>query len=144
MPNESRVRQPQVDKVDARCARLAAQQRSILTLDDLRSCGLSRQAVTKRVNAGRLHPLYRGVYALGHPNISLEARFLAAVKACGLDAVLSHFAAAVLYGWLKWDDRYPEVTAPTARSHPGIYTHRSKDIERTFHKGIPVTSQQER
>ena len=72
MPRESRVRQPQVDKVDARCARLAAQQRSILTLDDLRTCGLSRQAVTKRVNAGRLHPLYRGVYALGHPNISLE------------------------------------------------------------------------
>ncbi|MDA0160704.1 DUF559 domain-containing protein [Solirubrobacter ginsenosidimutans] len=65
--------------------------------------------------------------------------FLAAVRACGPSAVLSHFSAAVLYGWFDWDDRFPEVTANHPRGHAGIYTHRSQSIERTEFKGIPVT-----
>jgi hypothetical protein len=112
---------------------------SILDAADLQACGLTRQAVAKRVASGRLFPKYRGVYALGHPNLSLEGQFLAAVKACGPDAVLSHYSAAALYRLLAWDDRFPEVTAPNPRKHRGIYTHRSNHIERTFHKGIPVT-----
>ncbi len=125
-PASVELDRPQVDKVDARCARLggaAAEHPRRSTI--CAPAGSLVRPSTKRVNAGRLHPLYRGVYALGHPNISLEGLFLAAVKACGPDAVLSHFSAAVLRGWLKWDGRYPEVTAPTARSHPGIYTHRA-------------------
>jgi hypothetical protein len=89
----------------------AARQWNVLDLDDLRACGLSRQAVWKRVQAGRLFPKYRGVFALGQPILSLEGEFLAAVKACGVGAVLSYFSAAVLYGWLRWDGRFPEVTA---------------------------------
>ena len=120
-------------------ASLAARQWNVLDLADLRNCGLTRQAVWKRVQAGRLFPKYQGVYALGHPNLSLEGLFLAAVKACGLGAVLSHFSAAVLYGWFRWDGRFPEVTAKNPRTHAGIFTHRSNTIERTLHKGIPVT-----
>ncbi|HET6551838.1 MAG TPA: type IV toxin-antitoxin system AbiEi family antitoxin domain-containing protein [Solirubrobacter sp.] len=120
-------------------AALAARQWSVVDLDELQACGLSRQAVTKRVSAGRLYPQYRGVYALGHPNLSLNGQFLAAVKACGPDAVLSHFSAAVLHRLLTWDDRYPEVTTPTPRRHPKIRTHRSNNIERTYRDGIPVT-----
>ena len=47
-------------------------------------------------------PLHRGVYAVGHRAIPLEGRFLAAVKACGQRAVLSHRAAAVLWGFDEW------------------------------------------
>jgi very-short-patch-repair endonuclease len=111
----------------------------VLDLDDLRASGLSRQAVWKRVQAGRLFPKYPGVFALGSPKLTLEGVFLAAVKACGLGAVLSHFSAAVLYGWFRWDGRFPEVTASNPRTHAGIYTHRSNHIERTLYKGIPVT-----
>ena len=53
-----------------------------------------------RVRNGRLHPLHRGVYAVGHPNLPLEGRFLAAVKACGPGAVLSHYSAAALWGFV--------------------------------------------
>ena len=70
----------------------------VLSLDELRSCGFSRDAVESRVRNGHLHPLYRGVYAVGHANVSREGAFLAAVKACGPTAVLSHFSAAALYG----------------------------------------------
>jgi hypothetical protein len=73
------------------------------------------------------------------PKLSLEGEFLAGVKACGLGAALSHFSAAVLRGWFRWDGRFPEVTATNPRRHEGIYTHRSNKIERTFYNGIPVT-----
>jgi hypothetical protein len=68
-----------------------------------------------------------------------EGQFLAAVKACGLEAVLSHYAACVLRDWLRWDGRPIDVTAPTAHRHPRIRVHRSKHIEREFFKRIPVT-----
>jgi hypothetical protein len=96
-----------------------------------------------RVRNGQLHPLYRGVYAVGHTNLSLHGHFLAAVKACGPTAVLSHFAAAALYELIRWDDRYPEVTTTTTRTHKGICTHRSSMLEVqdiTRRHGIPTTT----
>ena len=126
-------------KVDLRCVRRASSQWKILDADDLRECGLTREAIRTRVRNGRLHPLYRGVYAWGDPHHPLEACWLAAVKACGRDAVLSHYSAACLWCLLKWDYRDPQVTAPTLRKHESIHTHKSQHIERTFRMGIPVT-----
>jgi very-short-patch-repair endonuclease len=126
-------------------ARRAAEQLGVLSLDDLRACGLARDAVSVRVRNGRLHRIHRGVYAVGHANISLEGRFLAAVKACGPGAVLSHFSAAALWGLLDWDDRHPEVTVfgMATRVHPGLRVHRTRRLDRQDvgrHEGIPVTS----
>ena len=53
-------------------ARLAAQQWGVLSLDELRSCGLVATRSKSRVRSGHLHPLYRGVYAVGHTNLALE------------------------------------------------------------------------
>jgi hypothetical protein len=82
------------------------------------------------------------VYAVGHANPPLNGLFLAAVKACGTTAVLSHFSAAALYGFLTWDDRHPEITAPKAHSHRGIRAHRTtldpRDITR--HQTIRTTT----
>jgi hypothetical protein len=130
------------NRPDVRVARLAGEQWGVLSLDELRSCGLRRGVVESRVRNGHLHPLYRGVYAVGHANVTREGRFLAAVKACGPNAVLSHFSAAALYGLVRWDERYPEVTLAdtTPRNHRGIRTHRTTMPDRTRHKGIPVTT----
>ena len=106
---------------------------------ELRACGLTDRAIYTRVETGRLFPKYRGVYALGSPNISLEGQLFAAARACGPDAVVSHYSAGALRGWVRWDHRLPEVTAPTARRHKGIRTHRSANVERTFFNGIPIT-----
>jgi Transcriptional regulator, AbiEi antitoxin/Protein of unknown function (DUF559)/AbiEi antitoxin C-terminal domain len=149
MPTERRVSQPQADKLDARAdvcvAHRAAEQWGVLSASELRACGLSRQAISVRVRNGRLHPIHRGVYAVGHANITLHGRFLAAVKACGAGAALSHFSAAALFGFLKWDDRYLEVTVRGAgtRAHGGIRFHRTCVLDAedlTRHEGIPVTS----
>jgi hypothetical protein len=91
------------------------------------------------VRRGILHPLYRAVFAWGHHNISTEGRFLAAVKACGAYAVLSHFSAAALHALVTWDGRPLEITAPSKHRHPRIKAHRSQRIERVLLKGIPAT-----
>lgn len=72
--------------------------------------GFSHTAVFDRVQNGRLHPMYRGVYAVGHAKPPLEGCFLAAVKACRPGALLSHHAAAAHWDYLPWDGRDPEVT----------------------------------
>ncbi len=126
-------------KVDARVAQAAAGQWSVLSLDELHRCGLTDKAVMVRVRNGLLHPRYRGVYAVGHDNPGLEGCWLAAVKACGTGAVLSHYAAACLWCLLDWDYRDVEVTTHNPRRHQGIRAHRSDNIERTHRKGIPVT-----
>jgi hypothetical protein len=89
--------------------------------------------------------VHRGVYAVGHANPPLEGRFLAAVKACGPRAVLSHYSAAAHWDFVDWDDRFPEVTVVGAgtRVHRGLRVHRTcvlepEDVQR--HQGIRVAS----
>ncbi|MDA0170488.1 type IV toxin-antitoxin system AbiEi family antitoxin domain-containing protein [Solirubrobacter taibaiensis] len=137
MPRERQVGQPAVDQL---IARVAAGQHGVVDLADLRACGLSKQAVSKRVAAGRLVPLYRGVFAIGHANVPFQGWCLAAVLACGAGAALSHFAAAVLWGLLDPTGRYPDVIAPTPRRHDGINTFQGTNYDVTVHKGIPVTT----
>ena len=111
----------------------------MLSVAELRACGLSADAILTRVRRGNLHPLHRGVYAVGHRNVTTEGRFLAAVKACGEHAVLSHYCAACHHGWLGYRGRPVDVTAPTKRTRPTIKTHRSEVIERIVVRQIPVT-----
>jgi hypothetical protein len=71
---------------------------------------------------------------------------LAAVKACGPAAILSHMPAATLWGFADRDEeRAPEVTVigDGARSHPGIRIHRTARIDRCdwrMWQAIPVTT----
>src|SRR4051812_37788840 len=91
---------------------VADRQYGVITLAQLRELGLSPSAVRDRVAAGRLRRLYRGVYAFGHTALRPEGRVLAAVMACGPDAVASHRAAADLLGLLKSARAGVDVTSP--------------------------------
>jgi very-short-patch-repair endonuclease len=128
-----------------RVAAAAARQWGVLSIRELRAYGLSDKAVAARVRRGSLHPLYRGVYAVGHRGLALEGRFLAAVKACGPGTVLSHFSAGALWGLVRWDDRYPEVTVPAGRTprHRRLRAHQSSALgpdDTTRRHNIPVTT----
>jgi very-short-patch-repair endonuclease len=130
---------------DVQVAQRAAEEWGVVSLDELCACGLTKQGVAVRAANGRLHRLYRGVYAVGHANPPLEGRFLAAVKACGPGALLSHYSAGALWRIVEWDDRYLEVTVRgvTRRLHRGLRVHRALTLESrdaTRHEGIPVTT----
>lgn len=130
---------------DVVVARRASDEWGVLSLVELQACGLSRREIEVRVRNGWLHPIYRGVYAVGHAAVSPEGTWLAATKAIGPDAVLSHFAASCHWEFIKWDGRHPEVTVPRVgvRGCSGIRVHCTSVLEPCdlmHHNGIPVTS----
>jgi hypothetical protein len=131
--------------LNAQLARLAARQHGLVTAAQFGEAGLTRGAVAQRVAAGRLHPKYRGVYAVGHARLSQHGRWMAAVLAAGEGALLSHLAAAKL--WEVWRRRVPagiDVTVPKQRrDRPGVRVHRTRNLDPrdvTVHDGIPVTT----
>lgn len=97
------------------------------------------------VRAGKLHVVHRGVYAVGHRRLSGRGHVMAAVLACGPDAVASHRTAADL--WLIRRTATPrvDVTAPGRSRHRrrGIVVHRPRALapaDLTVTEGIPATS----
>jgi hypothetical protein len=98
---------------EVRLARVAADQHGVVTQAQLIAAGLDRDAIAYRRRVGRLHLLHRGVYAVGHRPPSPLATAIAAVLACGPDAVLSHRSAAALWRIVARWHTPTEVTAPT-------------------------------
>ena len=109
----------------------------------LGNLGLSVSAIRHRVRKGRLHPIHRGVYAVGHPDLTRRGRWMAAVLVCGPGGALSHSSAAALYAMLDREGLI-EVSVPTRRNprHSDIRIHRTQlpDIDVGHHDRIPVTS----
>lgn len=113
--------------VDWRIAQIARCQHGIVTAKQLVELGLTLGAIAKRARRGRLHRMHQGVYAVGHDGLSKEARWMAAVLACGHDAVLSHGAAAVHWGLLRPLDGPIDISIPSQRGRKrrhGIRIHR--------------------
>jgi hypothetical protein len=106
--------------------------------------GYSHSAVTRATRRGRLHRLYRGVFAVGHTDLSAQAECLAAVFACGPGALLSHHSAAWLWGIARWSHRPISVTAPSRRKpRPPIRLRHSRALtpeDRALYEDIPVTA----
>src|SRR5688500_5467168 len=99
-------------RLDVLIARLAAAQHGVISLTQLLSLGLSRSMVADRARNGRLHRIHRGVYAVGHPKLSNEGKWMAAVLAYEGDTVLSHRSAAELWRLLPARTGAVDVTVP--------------------------------
>lgn len=130
---------------DRRLAALASRQHGVVALGQLKALGLTASGVRDRVRSGRLHRLHRGVYAVGHRNVSPRGRWLAAVLACGPGAALSHRSAAALRGLRPTGAAKIDVTAPrrSGRRRAGITVHAGGTLARrdvTTIDGIPCTS----
>ena len=86
---------------------------------------------------------YAGVYRVGHRAPSVEADYLAAVRACGDGALLCGRSAAYLYGIVKRPPLRPEVLVVRERRIRGLATRRTRHLDRrdaTERRGIPVTT----
>jgi Transcriptional regulator, AbiEi antitoxin/Protein of unknown function (DUF559) len=147
-----------VASVDRRIARIAAQQHGVVSIDQLRRCGLSEAAIANRVAAGRLHRVHRGAYAVGHAALGPEGKLLGAVLAVGRGAhrggtVLEHWGAAVSHRSAASLWRLvPTVAEPChvivagdggRAARAGIRVHRSTSLvpaQVTLCRGVPVTT----
>jgi len=130
---------------DAAIAAVAGRQHGLVDRGQLLALGLTAGAIGHRLSLGRLHRVHLGVYAVGHPAVSRRGRWLAAVLACGSDAVLSHRSAAALWGLSPTARADADVSTTVGRRHsrPRIAVHRVRALppaDRSVVDGIPVTS----
>jgi very-short-patch-repair endonuclease len=133
----------QLTALDVAVAALAAGQHGIVAFWQLIELGMGRDAIQHRVRIGRLHPVHRGVFAVGYPAGTREAFEMAAVLACGDDAVVSHWTATGRWTLLRPSRGPIHVTAPTdRRGRKGVKAHWAElhPHDRTKRDGIPVTS----
>jgi very-short-patch-repair endonuclease len=117
--------------------KLAREQHGVVARAQLLESGLGADGIKHRVARGRLHPVRRGVYAVGRRDLGREGRWMAAVLSCGPSAVLSHGSAAAL--WQIGAERQLEISVLVDRRRPGIVIHRRRELRATTHRGIPVT-----
>ncbi len=105
--------------------------------------GIDDGAIRRRVVQGRLHRVHQGVYAVGHPTLTVEGRWMAAVIACGQGAVLSHLDAAALWRIYEGTGARVHVTVGSSRRAAGLWIHRARRLhpdDVTVRDGIPVTT----
>ncbi|MBV8430883.1 MAG: type IV toxin-antitoxin system AbiEi family antitoxin domain-containing protein, partial [Solirubrobacterales bacterium] len=99
--------------------------------DQLPAAGLSPSMIRRLIRDGFLHPLHRGVYAVGHLALPRFGRERAALLACGPGALLSGGSALYVWGIIDRPPEPPEVTVAARRRRPqrGIQLHVVKVIE---------------
>ena len=130
---------------DERIARLATAQSGVIEHGQLLALGLGEEQIKRRIGLGRLRPIHRGVYAVGHTALTARGRRIAAVLACGAGAVLSHETAAD-----HWNIRpsaspriHVSIPSRSGRRRPGITIHRPRRLpahEVALHEGLAITS----
>jgi very-short-patch-repair endonuclease len=123
--------------------RIAGPQHGVVARRQLLREGLTSSAIEHMVAAGRLLPLYRGVYAVGHRPVGPRSRELAVVLLAGPRGALGRESSAGLWSMTRpW--RGPvHVLGPKSRNGPGFVIHRTRHLppeDVTVHWGIPVTT----
>lgn len=106
---------------------------------------MTPRRIERRIASGRLHPVWRGVYAVGRPQLGRHGRWMAAVLACGPGAALSHGSAAALWGFGKERSGLIDISVPSTRRgrREGIRVRRRTGAalgEVVVHDCIPLTS----
>jgi len=130
---------------DVALLRLAARQHGLVTAAQLASLGYTKDGILRRLRAGLLFRVYRGVYAVAGTRDSFEFRVMGPVLAAGEGAVASGRCAAALFDLRRIRCDVPEVTV-TGRKAPRINDFRShrRDVltaaDRTRIGVIPVTT----
>lgn len=130
--------------LDRRLALVAKRQHSLITTDDLRRCGGTFDHAERRVRGGRWSKVERNVYLINGVAASPTTKLHAAVLAAGPGAVVSHFAAAALWGIPGFPNGVIELTVPRGRRYRrgAFRTHESTDLDRCRvlqREGMPVT-----
>jgi very-short-patch-repair endonuclease/predicted transcriptional regulator of viral defense system len=142
---ERGVRKPQPRSFSRACAELAAAQHGVGSLEQLMALGMSDRGIQRRAREGALHRRYRGVYAIGRAELSVDGERLAAVLASGSGAALARRSAASFWEIRRSSAALIEVITPRRGRRPQtgirLLTPRAlpaSDV--TTCRGIPVTT----
>ena len=116
-----------------------------MTTAQLRAAGLRDDVISRWVDAGRLHPVQRTVFAFGHRAVGPRARLRAVVLACGPGTVISHRSAAWLLGLREKNPVVVDVICPgqAGRKVDGVRVHKApypapSEVRTAY--GIPCTT----
>lgn len=140
--------------------RLVARQHGIVARAQLLALGYSAAAVQHRISYGRLHPIARGIYAVGWPYLDRRRRWAAAILATaagdqaarsptqpylGNGAALSNGSAAALWGIGEENRDQIDLSIWRYRSvrRPGLRVRGRPALpasEIVIHDDLPVTS----
>ena len=149
MPIEVQKRGDERPISSSRCrqhalAERATSQHGVVARRQLLEMGYSSDQIKRMRGSRALHPIHRGVYAVGHCKLTRRGRWMAAVLASGPDALLSHRCAAALRQVRATSLTYVEVIVPSRRGRiAGVRAYISARIEqqdRDEIDGIPCTS----
>lgn len=149
MPDEPAIESSNATKktvrpLDLVMSELADRQHGVVARRQLLEIGIGHGSIVGRLARGSLHPIHRGVYAVGRSGLDRKGRWMAAVLSGGPQAVLSHRSAGLLWGLVGIATGPVEITRPgrTRTRRPGILGHEATLVadEIAWTDGIPVTS----
>jgi predicted transcriptional regulator of viral defense system len=127
----------------SRLTDLAEEQYGVVSYRQLRELGFSKGHVYRAHEADRLRRVHRGVYAVGHAELSAYGRCRAALLAFNDNAVPSHRSAGWLWGLFPVCREEVDVTFAGKGHRKGIRIHRMmaiSDRDTATLRRIPVTS----
>ena len=129
---------------DAVISALARRQHSVFVGTQLAGSGVTRRMLQRRVASGRLTVLGPDLYLVGGATLTWEGKLLGLVLSAGEGAVVSHRAAAALWGLDGFRPGIPELTVPRGRRfrRASVVVHESTDLDRCGIRrrvGLPLT-----
>lgn len=133
--------------IERAIAQHAGRQHGVVTRRQLLELGLGPGAVDHRIRKAWLHVVHRGVYLVGHASLTTRGREIAAIRASGPTAVLSHRGATSFWELLPYLPTSVAVSVTVTNrnieSKPGIAVHRARSLPRrdwVIRDAIPVTT----
>jgi very-short-patch-repair endonuclease len=119
---------------------IAEAQWGVIARWQLFDCGVSSGTISRWIERGWLIRVHPGVYALGHTNLPIEGRMVAALLYSGKGSGLSHALGVWWFGLIPEQPETLSVSAPGRRSSlPGVDVHHPRTLELTSHRRFPIT-----
>jgi very-short-patch-repair endonuclease len=127
---------------DERIAAVASRLGGAIDRHQLAALGLGRGAIDHRRATGRLRPVHRGVYAVGHDALPARGVLCAALLASGPRCALSGRSAGALWRFTPSMPRFVEIASArrVTSGVPGIVRHQVRGLDAVLLHGLPVTS----